>query len=151
MEIFQLTHYKSHTIINAKQANEISCSPDFPTMAKEIECQAATLGPWSSKRRSLRWTSLNSRKAFDGSSQKPSNHRRTKPKLPPWPSELYHLAPRLHSSLLSSPSCASILRCSLARLPTFPEHRLCFPTSAPLTFFQKIIYLFLGYLGGSVS
>lgn len=99
LEIFQLTHYKSHTIINAKQANEISYSPDFPTMAKEIECQAATPGPWSFRRRRLRQTSLDSWEALHGCFQKPSNRRRRKSRLLPWASALHQSAPHLHHNL----------------------------------------------------
>ena len=96
-------------------------------MTKEIECQAATLGSWSFRRRSLRQTSLNSWKVSEGSSQKLSNHRRRQPKVP-----------RLALGILSC-NPTSLVQPGLpllwdanSKVLTFPELGLCFPTSAPL-------------------
>lgn len=65
----------------------------------------------------------------------PRSHQTTEEESPnslPWPSEPYHLATSLHSSLLPHPSSVRSLRCSPVRLLTLPKLGLCSLTSAPL-------------------
>lgn len=115
---------------------------------KEIECQAATLGPWSSKRRSLRQTSLNSWKAFDGSSQKPSNHRsKYHPPSPQnsiiWPCCLHSAPPPFWASALRYSSVKPLTRPGPDLLLfyafdlTIRKYHLPLPSSALLIFDQQ--------------
>lgn len=59
---------------------------------------------------------------------KPQKKKAQTPSSPSPRNSIYHLAPHLHSSLLSQPSGASSLKCSPESLLTCPELGLCFPT-----------------------